>query len=96
VSKLVEWDTWYCPHPDCEDGRGYDDPESITETSCDKGHHVKLVWRENGHASPRLVGRRHRHNWLAVPGGWFCLNCTDKKRGIRAPVFGCAYRTTTA
>ncbi len=42
-NELEEWGYWYCPHPDCEDGRKYQDPESIFTTCCDKGHVVNLI-----------------------------------------------------
>ena len=38
------WAKWDCPHPDCEDGREYEDPDTVFETTCDKGHQVMLIW----------------------------------------------------
>ena len=40
-----EWGKWECPtcKDDCED------PDSIYETTCSKGHHVRLGAIENGY-----------------------------------------------
>jgi hypothetical protein len=89
----IEWDRWYCPHPDCEEGRGYVDPESITETVCDRNHPIKLVWRE-GSVSPRLMERLSRHRWrpfphIGSPSTWVCIHCLDRSARKRLPVFGC-------
>jgi hypothetical protein len=42
-----EMSKWYCPHPDCADGREYEDPQDIFNTACDKGHEVWLHHQDN-------------------------------------------------
>jgi len=68
----IEWDRWHCPHPDCEDCRPYDDPESVTETVCDRNHSIRLVWRD-GKVSPRLQERISRHRWRPFFDFWVCI-----------------------
>jgi hypothetical protein len=89
--KAEVWDSWRCPHPECagvEDE--YEDPSSISRTSCAKGHSVRLVWRD-GSVSARMPGGVNRHDWRINVGGWFCWRCNDSVRGLlsRRPVYGC-------
>jgi hypothetical protein len=87
-----EWDKWNCPHPDCEDGREYDDPDTIFVTTCDKGHTVNLIWGRDGKVSARLPNQQNEHRWvphLTGKNAWYCLGCGDTKKGFKAPKYGC-------
>jgi hypothetical protein len=85
------WDKWRCPYPACGDAdREYEDPSTMERTTCERGHVVRLVWRD-GSVSARMVGRVNRHKWRVHFGGyWFCWRCQDTAALMaRLPVFGC-------
>lgn len=64
---MTSWDDWCCPHPECDEGRTYSDPDTVRSTCCDRGHEVRLTWhggevqaRLRGHASGDAASFRHR------------------------------------
>jgi len=45
--SIVEWEEWECPT--CGDEN--EDPDYVFETTCSKGHSVKLNWTREGLSS---------------------------------------------
>lgn len=87
---MTSWDDWCCPHPECDEGRTYSDPDTVRSTCCDRGHEVRLTWH-GGEVQARLRGHASRHCWRDTPWGFaVCLNCADKSRALRPPIWGCA------
>jgi hypothetical protein len=90
-NKVVYYD-WKCPYSECSTSSTvYSDPETTQNTTCSKGHVVKLV-RRNRTVSPRVPGRVNKHIWnLTIPGGQYCRRCGDKWKSILrgAPIYGC-------
>lgn len=90
MNPTTSWDDWCCPHPECDEGRTYSDPDTVRSTCCDRGHEVRLTWH-GGEVQARLRGHASRHCWRDTPWGFaVCLNCADKSRALRPPIWGCA------
>ena len=56
---MTSWDDWFCPHPECDEGRTYSDPDTVRFTCCDRGHEVRLTWH-GGEVQARLHCRGRR------------------------------------
>lgn len=66
---MTSWDDWCCPHPECDEGRTYSDPDTVRSTCCDRGHEVRLTWH-GGEVQARLRGHASRHCWRDTPWGF--------------------------
>ncbi len=56
---MTSWDDWCCPHPECDEGRTYSDPDTVFASCCDRGHEVRLTWH-GGEVQARLHYRGRR------------------------------------
>ena len=77
---MTSWDDWCCPHPECDEGRTYSDPDTVRSTCCDRGHEVRLTWH-GGEVQARLHYRGRR----LVRGP---LQSTLTPQGEKAPRYG--------